>query len=128
MCISNQWFSFLQINTIVPLAKRYGRAGHSLFWRNSGDTSDVLHSLFNVSSIISVSYFLIILFNLCILSISLLNKGNRNEYVFLLIIYVRLRHTLHGVGCLVGCHERTRLTATTLNGAIIVRCKITKNN
>ena len=55
-----------------------------------------------------------------------LNKGNRNEYVFLLIIYVRLRHTLHGVGCLASRHERTRLTSTTIYVAMIVRCKITK--
>ena len=43
-----------------------------------------------------------------------------------LLCLLRLRHTLHGVGCLASHHERTRLTATTLNGAIIVRCKITK--
>ena len=37
-----------------------------------------------------------------------------------------LRHTLHGVGCLVCHHERTRLTSTTINRAILVRCKNTK--
>ena len=38
------------------------------------ETLHALRSLFNVSSIMSVSHFLIILFNLCILSISLFKK------------------------------------------------------
>ena len=41
-------------------------------------------------------------------------------------VIIRLRHTPHGVGCLVGRHERTRLTLMTVNRAMIVRCKYTK--
>ena len=41
-------------------------------------------------------------------------------------IIIRFRHTLHGVGYLVGRHERTRLTLMTVNRAMIVRRKSTK--
>lgn len=41
-------------------------------------------------------------------------------------VIIRLCHTLHCVGCLVGRHERTRLTLMTVNRAMIVRCKYTK--
>ena len=41
-------------------------------------------------------------------------------------VIIRLRHTPHGVGCLVCHHERTRLTLMTVNRAMIVRCKYTK--
>ena len=37
-----------------------------------------------------------------------------------------LCHTPLGVGCLICHHERTRLTSTTINRAIIVRCKSIK--
>ena len=41
-------------------------------------------------------------------------------------VIIRLRHTPHGVGCLVCHHERTRLTLMTVNRAMIIRCKYTK--
>ena len=38
-------------------------------------------------------------------------------------LFSRPCHTLHGVSCLVCHYERTRLTFTTTNRAVIVRCK-----
>ena len=41
-------------------------------------------------------------------------------------VFIGHCHTQHGVGCLVGRRERTRLTLMTINRAMIVRCKYTK--